>query len=653
MKTLKRLSALFLGLILCVVLAACGETKTTPLDDAATYLHQMYKDDTITASSYELVDTLVVGEEKFTVEWSKTMTTTGNDDSVTLGAAKDHIIKVTIAANKTTPTKIEYTLTAKVSSTDGKSKTLTFDKYIPAYVVNTHQEWTAAKKGDSLMVRGAITAKSAYSASNKNVCVWLQDDNGGYYAYRLKCETAEANTTDLAIGNVIDVKGTASPYNGWLEMAAGCSYEVYSTTPKTYEYKDIQTAIAASATDMAPYQNQKVTFSGVVREIVAADKYGQKSFKMDIGTRENVLMYVKYGENGPIDKAAHDEIFEDLKIGYTVTVKGIEVWYNAVQFHPIEVEVTSKVIAPKYQALTSLSSVASVIKTNYYVSASASFKIIDVYDTDPALTFEVTEGDQVVTITEASCSKTVSGSKVYGKRYTINVSAPTAATTVKIKVTATVGTGEDAVTEFTTITSKVEKMDTVSKINTVTTEGKTYMIEGRIVAKDGSGRPYLQDDTGVILVYNNPSTIKTLAIGTKIKVIGSLSLYNGMKQFGYDSLELVGEPVADATTIDYGTPTTYTAAEYDQKVVTDKDSTMSGKYVKVTGYSIKLSGSYINATYTKDGTAVDVQLQFDASVKTEFASLLTAGTAVTVYGYSYGTNGTVGRLTVTKVEAAA
>jgi hypothetical protein len=35
-----------------------------------------------------------------------------------------------------------------------------------------------------------------------------------------------AYDTDLAIGNVIEVNGTTSLYNGFREMGAGCTYDV-------------------------------------------------------------------------------------------------------------------------------------------------------------------------------------------------------------------------------------------------------------------------------------------------------------------------------------------------------------------------------------------------------------------------------------------
>ena len=172
-----------------------------------------------------------------------------------------------------------FTLTAKVSS---KSKS--WDFKITAKDLSmvktqaevdamedkkTYAEWATLTTGKAL-IQGYVTHAHDFSASYGNASVWLQDDNGGYYAYRVKVASQADFNDYFQVGSKIAVAGTVAPYNGWQEMGSGCSYYyIKDAEKKTYDFKDVTElwgANEADAKEATAVQNQKIKVTGKVTD---------------------------------------------------------------------------------------------------------------------------------------------------------------------------------------------------------------------------------------------------------------------------------------------------------------------------------------------------------------------------------------------------
>lgn len=635
MKLLKKISAFVLGLVLCVVLASCGGKQgPKSIDEAATYVRQMYINKAETAASFEVVDQVRVGEEIFSVSWSREITS-GEEAAVTIGQAVSHKVPFTIVINKVNPVKTEYKVTAKIENADkSESKDVEFNWFVPKYNKNTWAEWNAAQKDDPLMISGIVTATTAYSTTYKNVGVWLQDAEGGYYAYQLKCESEEKFLAELQPGCAIEVTGKASPYNGWKEMASKCTYEFISSGNPIPDFKDITEDLKTkSNSELEVYQNSKTSFTGTVSRLYDADKYGMAGFYVKVDADSEYLIFLKHTEKGPLNggAAAHDAIMNKVTVGATVTVKGIMVWFNNPQFHVIEEEdviVGSVELTDAQKAENAAKAAAETIKASYTLGTA----------TEVTLPEEQGDATLAWSVVSGSDAAAISGTK-------LTLTPAAAEKTVELKVTATVN-GQSYEHTITTKVTLISEVTPIRELYDLAKDGEIHLIEGVIVGMDNYNQAYIKDSTGVIYCRTEIAGTK---IGDTVKVIVNYNINYGFPRVGNDVCELVSKTEApagqDIATV-RGPALNQTAAQFvaSSKVEgsTNSNPNAAGKYICLTDVTLKKSGNYINAYY---GESSRINCYMSTEFKTTYADLLpdTDGeeVSVNVYGYYVGndTNG--------------
>ncbi len=342
----KTLSLLLLLLLVVLPLAtACGD-KAMPEDvfNSAVEMFEEYNKpgaSNIVAADFELPAKIVDYEGyDLTIAW----TVEGGNGLVSVESKDENtaLIKVNKYADEDT----EFSLKGVVSY--GKlSKEVVFQYVIKKYVISDWAYWAENTKDVNMNIRGIVVAKTPYSSSNKNTSVFLQDEDGehGYYAYRLKCATEDAYNTDLAIGNVLEVNGTTSLYNGFREFAAGCTYDVVKNedgSVKTAEVVKVALDdLIAADKDLNQYQGMICTLTGF--KVKSLDwNTNDASTYVEKGAGS---VYVTLEKDGKTFKAylstsntlTIDELkaeFEKLSIGYTVNLEGPMAWYNAAQIYP-------------------------------------------------------------------------------------------------------------------------------------------------------------------------------------------------------------------------------------------------------------------------------------------------------------------------------
>ena len=107
----------------------------------------------------------------------------------------------------------KFTLTVTIEKVDPRSWEFNVDALdlsmektqaeIDAMNPMTYEEYAAAESGDAIVIQGYITHPHDYSSSYAQGSVWLQDDNGGYYAYRVKVNSQREWDTYFKEGNKI------------------------------------------------------------------------------------------------------------------------------------------------------------------------------------------------------------------------------------------------------------------------------------------------------------------------------------------------------------------------------------------------------------------------------------------------------------------
>ena len=215
--------------------------------------------------------------------------------------------------------------------------------------ISSWQSWNDknAQKVE-MTIKGVVVAKYTYNSSNKNTSVYLQDLGGehGYFAYRLAVDSEEAYNNDLAIGNVITVSGTTSPYNGFREMGAGCTYEVVKNEDGSVAVSPIalinfDEVIANSADGstaaLDPFQGVKGTFTewvvSKVTEVPDSNNANRKHYDFALTKGDNTLS-VQFDTNYQSTADDVNAILQKLAVGYTVNVTAALAWNKGPQVYP-------------------------------------------------------------------------------------------------------------------------------------------------------------------------------------------------------------------------------------------------------------------------------------------------------------------------------
>ncbi len=280
-----------------------------------------------------------------------------------------------------------FTLTAKVSS---KSKS--WDFKITAKDLSmvktqaevdamedkkTYAEWATLTTGKAL-IQGYVTHAHDFSASYGDASVWLQDDNGGYYAYRVKVASQADFNDYFQVGSKIAVAGTVASRNGWQEMDSGCSYYyIKDAEKKTYDFKDVTElwgANEADAKEATAVQNQKIKVTGKVTSVPDFN-----SSSMTVGLSVNGHDYNIYYKSAYTSMPK--DLADKLSVGYTIEVEGIAaVSSKKAQICPIKADaitVKSTEVTAQDKVNGAKAEVAKQnIKSSYYDSLKTPLELL-------------------------------------------------------------------------------------------------------------------------------------------------------------------------------------------------------------------------------------------------------------------------------------
>lgn len=328
---MKKILALIMALVLCVsVFASCSNPKddggaNSKLEDAVNYIFQMYKDDPeTTPNDYDVMAKVPVGDDQFyDVTWTVDVT-----EGVTVKESEKEGF-YTIDVNETTATEIPYKLTATVTDEEGNTATKEFSRKVPAYALNTYDDYAAAKDEDPLTVQGIITGIMAKSDGDKENSVFVQDatNAGGYYLYGL--EKDPLTELNLKVGMTVEASGAKKNFNGTHELVGVKEIKVVDSNIKTVtpvDYTEIfKKAEKTDDAALVAKQALLVTIKGV--EVTDQETgSGYYKFKLD-----GVESYVRISSSSNCTTKAEADTMKKNhteKQGYTADVTGLVSIYN-------------------------------------------------------------------------------------------------------------------------------------------------------------------------------------------------------------------------------------------------------------------------------------------------------------------------------------
>ena len=602
---MKKILALIMALVICVsTLASCGNKTNEALDSAIDYIFQMYKDDAeSTPKDYDVIAKVPVGnDEYYDVTW-----TVDVEEGVTVKESSKEGF-VTIDVNETTPTEIPYVLTATVTDPDGNTATKDFNRKVPAYELNTYDDYAAAADEDPLTVQGIVTGIMSKADGDKENSVFLQDANGagGYYVYGL--EQDPAADLKIKVGMTVEAAGVKKNYNGTHELVSATLTVIKSETTAVTPVDYTETFKKADKTEDAALiakQALLVTIKGV--EITEQEtSNGYYKFKLD-----GVEAYLRISSSSNCTTKAEAETIKKNhteKKGYTADVTGLVSVYNgAFYLIPVSADAFSNFkLAEKSPA-------------DQITHEIAKISIAAKYSETKEITLPLKGTDFAgVTFTYTVEGNCLAFDAATGK---LTIKADATDKTGKVKVVAKNAGATDVTKEF-----AIEIVEGSSIFVALSQkDGETVTVTG-VVSKVsyawndeyGNMTCTIVDDNGYSIdLYR---TKVKCDVGDVVTVTGALSTYNGARQLAQDStgekvgtitdaykaaIEFAGLKIETSYSadVDVTLPTNKTA--YDATIVWTKDDAAITKLTvaqteEAQEITLKVSVTVGSATLTRD-----------------------------------------------------
>ena len=629
---MKKLISVVILLALCVAaFAACkpGETKKDALTLAKEYIYTMYRNEAeVTASDYTRVGVVSIDGVTYTVEWTANITS-GPADGVKTVKSEDGST-VTVDIDEKASADVVYTLKATIKDAEGKTAELSFNHKVPAFKEFTWAEYVAAAKDDTVIVKGVITAIMAKSKGNSYNCLYLQDNDGGYYAYNMA--TDPVTDDKLEVGMTVRVTGTRDTYNGTYEiMKATVEIVDSNKTPATaVDFTEkYQKATSLKDEALTAQQGMLVTLKGV--EITGEDTSGGY-YKFKLGEFES---YIRISSSVcPITKDEQETLKKGHAehTGWTANVTGLICVYDgAFYLTPASADAFEYVGLPQKDDAGMVAfekdglSVVSTVTADTEIELPSAGKTYD----KVAITWESDNAAAVV---------------ANGK---LTIKLPDTDATVKLTATLKCGSvTETRVFEIKLVATEMsyaEIVDAAYKLEAGAALPGTYRLFGKIIKIDTPWSEQYKNITVTIEVAGLTDKpiqcfrlvgdgAEALAVGDEITVEGVIKNYNGTVEFDA-KCKLIGkgEHIDQSKTVNAA----YSLAEGESMaspvilkgVISKIDTAWSDQYKNIT------------VTIIVDGITDKPIMCF--RLKGEGADKLAEGQTINVYGTIKNYQGTV------------
>ena len=578
---MKKLSVIIIALLVAVtILVACTPKTNEGLENASTYLNNLYKDENeVTAADYQLVGKIIIDGATYTVTW------TADTDKVTVEDLGNGFVKINV--DEESAEEVSYKLTATIADPDGNTTTKEFTRKVPKFDITSWEAYMAAKEGDTVVVQGIVVAINSKAAGNSRNHLFLMDASGkgGYYSYQMEADPVA--DLGIEIGMTVRVSGPCTPYNGMQEIKGGVATIVDSTI-KTFDFIDI-TDKFVTGTDF----NQFVALPVIIKGVTLGNQELETATSQYLFFELNgVKSYVRtYVTDFPTSLKAEDKATIDAdhnaNFGNKADVAGILITYSGT---PYIIPVSTTPFT-NYQTVekTPAEKVAAELADLKLDGSVSSDKVIDLLATGKYY--------NDVTITWATDDTTGAATIADGK---LTLVVPDKAATVK--VTATITCGE--ITETKTFEIKLSKTPTPAKeINAIgaAKEHNTYTEEKYIVAgiiteikNDNYGNLYIKDESGEsVYVYGlyidgkkyGEAEAKPV-VGDYVMVVGIVGQYNGAPQ------------MKNADLVSFSTPSSIKDAS-DAGAALESNKYTENKFL-VTGVITEIANTQYGNLYIKD-----------------------------------------------------
>lgn len=217
-----------------------------------------------------------------------------------------------------------------------------------AGTVLSHEEYMAADLDTEVTIEAYVQAKQAWYAEQSTATVYLQDQDGAYFAYDMAC--SEEDYDKLTEGTCIRVTGYKSEWSGEVEIAEGTFEFVEGADTFVAEPLDVTDLLGTD--ELIDHQNELVTFQGLTVE-PSTDASGNEAaflYNYDGSGEDGDDLYFNVSYNGQtytftVESYLCDNTTDvyaavkNLQVGQTINADGFLYWYEGVNPHITSVTV--------------------------------------------------------------------------------------------------------------------------------------------------------------------------------------------------------------------------------------------------------------------------------------------------------------------------
>ena len=214
--------------------------------------------------------------------------------------------------------------------------------------VLSHEEYMAAELDTEVTIQAYVQAKQSYYAEQGTATVYLQDQDGGYFAYDMACTQEEYD--QMTEGTKIRVSGYKAEWSGEIEIMDGKLEEIIADDTFVAEPLDVTAMLGTD--ELAAHQNEKVVFTGLT-VAASTDANGNEAaflYNYDGSGADGDDLYFNVDYNGAtytftVESYLCDNTtdvynaVEALEIGQTIDCEGFLYWYEGVNPHITSVTV--------------------------------------------------------------------------------------------------------------------------------------------------------------------------------------------------------------------------------------------------------------------------------------------------------------------------
>ena len=217
--------------------------------------------------------------------------------------------------------------------------------------VMSYDEYMAAEVDDAVTIQAYVQAKQSYYAEQGTATVYLQDQDGGYFAYDMACTQEDYDA--MVEGTKIQVSGFKAEWSGEIEIMDGQLDEIIADDTFVAEAFDATSLLGTE--ELEEHQNEKVSFTGLTvapskdangNEVAFLYNYDGSGtqgddvyFNVTVGDSEEVYSFLV--ESFLCDSST--EVYkavEALEVGQTIDCEGFLYWYEGANPHITSLTVT-------------------------------------------------------------------------------------------------------------------------------------------------------------------------------------------------------------------------------------------------------------------------------------------------------------------------